>query len=117
MIRTFTVATGQLDSQGDIIKIDGIKMPDKIQVIETFDTSKIVGEAELKRESSTIKAIAEIPDHYLDSYPAIGFELIRYHMDGDTRVIDEMKLHHIGISANPNVDPLIKTIREQTEED
>lgn len=114
MKRTFTIATGQLDSQGDIIKLDGVKMPNKILMTENFDNSKVVGKAELKREGDAIKAVAEIPDHLLDAYPAIGFQLLKSHIEGDIRVIDEMKLHYVGLSANRNVDTSIKSIREQT---
>lgn len=115
MKRTFTVATGQLDSQGDIINLDGIKMPATIEVAEGFDKTKIIGHAELKREGDVIKATAEVPDRLLDCYPAIGFRLIKSHWDGEAHVIDELELHHVGICSNQNVDERIKTIREQTE--
>lgn len=114
MKRTFTVATGHLDSQGDIINLDGIKMPDKIQLTENFDPLKIIGHAELKREGDAIRATAEIPDRLLDAYPAIGFRLIKSHMDGAVHVIEEIELHQVGICKNQNVDETIKTIREQT---
>lgn len=114
MTRTFTVVTGQLDSQGDIINLDGIKMPDKIKVTEGFDASKVIGEAELRREGDAIKATAEIPDHLLDGYPAIGFKLLKSHMEGNVHVIDEFELYQVGICGNQNVDESIKSIREQT---
>lgn len=114
MKRTFTVATGKLDSQGDIINLDGIKMPGVIQVTENFDPLKIVGEAELKHEGDAIKATAEVPDRLLDAYPAIGFRLIKSHMEGNVRIFDEIEIDRIGICGNQNVDETIKTIREQT---
>lgn len=114
MTRTFTVATGQIDSQGDIINLDGIKMPDKIQLTENFDASKVIGEAELKREGDLIRAKANVPDHMLDAFPAIGFKLIKSHMEGNVHVIDELELYQVGICKNQNVDETIKSIREQT---
>jgi len=114
MKRTFTIATGQLDSQGDIINIDGVIMTDKINLTENFDKAKVIGEAELKREDGVLKAIAEIPDRLLDAYPAIGFKLIKSRMEGDAHIIDELELHQVGICKNQNVDESIKSIREQT---
>jgi hypothetical protein len=115
MKRTFTVATGQLDSQGDIINLGGIKMPETIQVTENFDPLKIVGHAELKREGSVLKATAEVPDRLLDCYPAIGFQVIESHMEGNVQVFDEIEIDRVGICIGQNVDETIKTIKEQTE--
>lgn len=114
MKRTFTIATGKIDSQDDIINLDGIKMPEKIQVTENFDHSKIIGEAELKREGGMIKATAEVPDRLLDAYPAIGFRLIESHMESGVHVIDELEIYQVSICGNPNCDESIKSIREQT---
>lgn len=113
MIRTFTVVTGQLDNQGDIINIHGVKMPNKIQLAEGFDPAKVIGHAELKREGDAIKATAEIPDHYLDAYPAIRGRYINFRLEGDHWAIDELELLSIGLCGNPNADPTIKSIREQ----
>lgn len=73
MKRTFTVETNLPDSNGDIINLDGMKIPDRVLMIENFDRTKPLGYAEVKKEGSELKAIAEIPEKYLDKFPAIGF--------------------------------------------
>lgn len=112
---TFTVETGQVDGNGDIINLDGVKIPDKVIMIRNFDTSDVVGVAQVKREGYKLKAIAEVPDNLLDHFPAIGFKIIKQRQEGDCRVFEEIELQSVGLSDKPNTNPDIKTIREQIE--
>lgn len=112
---TFTVETGHPDGNGDIVKLDGIKIPDKVIMIRNFDTSDVVGIAEVKREGDELKATAEVPNNLLDHFPAIGFKIIKHRQEGGSRVFEETELQSVGLSDKPNTNPDIKTIREQTE--
>lgn len=64
--------------------------------------------------------IADLPTiviDYADLYPSIGFVIEKtYTTSTGQRIITKGKLVAIGLSATPNIDPSIKTIREQLEE-
>jgi hypothetical protein len=109
----FTIETGMPDSNGDVIKLDGVKIPKKVMVVENFDHSKPVGLAEIKREGDELKAVAGIPEQLLDKYPAIGFKVEKYHMEGKVKVFDEIVLQSVGVCSKENTNPSIKTIRAQ----
>lgn len=115
MKRIFTIETGLPDSNGDVINLDGIKIPDKVLMIEDFDRTKPLGYAEVKREGNELKATADVPDKYLDRYPAIGFVAVSYRFKDCGRIYDEIVLQNVGLSEKGNTNPDIKTIREQTE--
>jgi len=113
---TFTVETGKPDSHGDIINLDGVKIPDKVPVTIEWDHQRFIGNSIVSKEGDELKATAEIPDKFLDAYPAIGFTAIKYEtMEGGGKRFDEMKLYEVSLSSRPNANPDIKTIREQTE--
>lgn len=112
MKRTFTIETNKPDGNGDIVNLDGIKIPDKVIMIRNFDTSDVIGVAEVKRDGSELKATAEVPSNLLDHFPAIGFKIIKQRQEGDCRVFEEIELLSVGLSDKPNTNPDIKTIRE-----
>jgi hypothetical protein len=113
---TFTVETGQVDGNGDIINLDGVTMPDKVMVVEEFDCTRPIGTAEVKRQGDELKATMEVPDRLLDKYPAIGFSVGKLHIEGKCKVFDETVLQWIGLCTKENTNPSIKTIREQTKD-
>jgi hypothetical protein len=114
MKRTFTVETNKPDSNGDIVNLDGVHIPDKVPVTVDWDHSKFIGMASVTIEGEELKATAEIPDKYLDAYPAIGFTAIKYNTNGKGKTFEKVKLYEVSICARPNANPDIKTIREQT---
>ena len=106
-----------LDSNGDLMTKDCIKVPDKrkrFPILINFDEMKPVGFAEVIKEDGKLMAIADIPDQYIDLYPAIGFEIISHEQnEHGGRTITNAKLYAIGLSDKPNVDDFIKTISDQ----
>ena len=110
MIKTFVVANGKIDSQGDMLMLDGIKIPDKVLVAKDFDHKQPVSFATVDNTGTQLIATADIPDEMIGLYPAIGFEVVKTHREGDIRFIDECKLHYIGLCFNQNVDDDIKPI-------
>jgi hypothetical protein len=110
---TFTVETGTPDSNGDIVNLDGVNIPDKVTIVENFDRTKPVSMAVVVREGNSLKATAEIPDRLLDKYPAIGFSVKKYHAEGAAKVFDEIDLQCVGLCTKENPNPDIKTVRGQ----
>lgn len=114
MIRTFTIETGQIDGNGDIIILDGVHIPERVPVTLEWDHSKLIGMASVKREGDQLTATAEIDDRYLNGYPAIGFTAIKYKSNRIGKTFEEIKLYEVSICSQPNANPDIKTIHEQT---
>lgn len=112
---TFVIEAGNVDIHGDILKIEGVKIPDKVHLLRNFDHSAVpIGKCEVFKEDGVLKAEAEIPDELLNAYPAIGFSCLSHHKDenGNT-VIDDAKLLCVSLCDQPNADPSIKRISDQ----
>lgn len=105
---------GKPDSNGDVIMPGAIKIPDKVPVFREFKHEIPLAFAEVKIEGEEVKATAEIPDELMDAYPAIGFQSLESEVVGGIRRHTSIKLYSVGLCAQPNVNPDIKTIREQT---
>jgi len=112
MVEIFTVATGNVDSEGDIIVLSGIKVPQKkILVFHNFDQSSPIGEIEgyeIKGNEFIVKAT--LAEDVKGLYPAIGYTVNKSRQEGDVRVIEDLTLHSIGLCGNPNADETIKPI-------
>jgi len=116
MKKTFMIATGSIDGDGDKIMPGSLKMPKdkKVLILKGFDSTKKLGEVDsVVEKKGKYIATAHLKDRVENLYPAIGFDILKYHMDGDIRVIDEMKLYCVGLCVSPSVDKSIKTIGEQ----
>lgn len=111
----FIIETGKVDSHGDVINIDGLVIPDKpVKVFKDFDATRLVARANVIKEEGVLKAETDLPDDMFDYYPAIGFQIIKSEPnEHGGRNILEAKLYSVGLSASPNVDPLIKRISDQ----
>lgn len=109
---TVTIATDKPDARGDILKLDGVRFKNPVQL--TKDFKEPVGEAEVSISGNEIKAAFEVPNGMEHAYPAIGFQVLKSHEENGVRHLDEIKLHYVGLSFSPNVDPDIKTIKDQT---
>ena len=109
------VATGALDSSGDKILLSGVKFPESVPVLKDFSThpKDYLGTAEVSCTSESVNAKLEIQGNVLDLTPAIGFRMIKSHMSMGIRVIEEVEIKYVGLSASPNVDDRIKSIRQQ----
>ena len=82
-------------------------------VTKNFDPGKVIGKAKLIREDEGIFADMEINEGEVvrGLYPAIGFMIKKFHMDGEIRVIDEAEIFGVGLCASPNVDKSTKPIK------
>jgi hypothetical protein len=110
---TFTIATDNPDQQGDVLNLAGLVLPRQVLLTKDFEHHYPLDVCEIHNNGNELKAIADVPDFLLDYTPAIGFELLESHKEGDRRVIDKFKLWQVGLTNGPNVDPSIKSIREQ----
>ena len=110
MKRKAIVATlGEKDSQNDIFSPDCFKEKTIVPLLMNFDNSKFLGKVKVEKDRNYL--FAEIDDATLEGlYPAIGFQIIESHREGDIRVIDEIKLYAVGVSPSPNVDVKINPI-------
>jgi hypothetical protein len=116
MKRTFIIETAFPDSQGNIILFEGMKIPSKVLMTDNFQRDvPPIGAAEVVIDGNYLKATAEIPDQYLDRYPAIGFQICKYRTIETGVVYEESILEWVGLCDKANVNPDIKTIKEQTE--
>jgi hypothetical protein len=113
----FTIATGHVDSQGNLFAPGSLKIPDKPLILtRNFDFTHPIGTCMLTREGDNIKCEAEIDENTLDTYPAISFSVGASYTDEDgIRHITDAKIVSASICMYPNTDPTIKTIREQNE--
>lgn len=111
----FIIETGKVDSQGDVIDLKGMVIPDKkLLVLKDFDATNLLGRATVIKEDGVLKAESDLPESTLDLYPAIGFQIIKSEPnEHGGRNILEAKLYSVGLSTSPNVDPLIKRISDQ----
>lgn len=112
---TFTIATGQVDSHGDIFTPGCFGERGSATLIKGFSmkAEDYLGTAETKTEGDALVAEADIPEWCLDLYPAVGFKTLQCREEGGVRVIEKATLICVGLCVAPNADPNIKTIREQ----
>jgi hypothetical protein len=116
MKRIFIVETAMPDSNGDIVLLDGVRIPKEVAVTHNFSADEQIGVATVKKEGDKLVAIADIDDKHLDLYPAIGFSVVKYRTIDTGKVYEEVDLQWIGLCEKQNLNPDIKTIREQTKD-
>lgn len=110
----FIIEKGQLDSNGDMLKIDGLKIPDRTLLTRDFDNCNPIGYCDIFKEEGLLKAEADVPEEMLNAYPAIDFQVISQEInENNNRVINEAKLYSVSLCGHPNADPSIKRISEQ----
>lgn len=109
---TFTAELGKSDENG-IVDIEGLNIR-KVLLCFDFDAHQPICFPEVFKENGALKfkLSAELAGKYSHLYPAIGYEVIE--MVGD--VVKKANLHYIGLLAQPNSDPDIKTLGEQMKE-
>lgn len=112
--KTFTIATGSVDSEGDILPANIFTMPDKaLRIFDHFDSSKQLGNVtDLKIVGNDAIMTAMFSEDPTGLYPAIGFTGIKWHDNAHGgRTYDEIKSWCVGVSPAPNADPNIKPIQ------
>jgi hypothetical protein len=64
---TFLFETGSLDSQGDVLKIEGVNIPSNIPLTKDFDRSNLIGTCKVFKEGNLLKIEAEIANELNDA--------------------------------------------------
>jgi hypothetical protein len=111
----FIVETDQPDEQGTVINLDGIEIGATTPICLNFgrDLKDVIGHAHVWGFAGKLWCQAELLDKFLDLNPAIGFEVIKWENRPTGKYYDRIKLFSIGLCTAPNLNPAIKTIREQ----
>ena len=113
--KVFVIATGNVDSQGDILLPSSLKMPETgtLKVLDHFDAAKkpLGLITEIKQVGNEVVATGMFYDDPSGLTPAIGFQVIKSHENAHGgRTFDEIKLMCVGLTPAPNSDSLIKPI-------
>lgn len=114
MIKTFPLATTYLDSDGDKLMPGALKLPTgkTVKITHGFNAANLVGlVSEIKEDKGEFICTGHFKTDPTGLYPAIGFTVIKSHMEGTVRVLDEVKLYQVSVSPNPNSDKSIKPIK------
>lgn len=110
----FIIETGKVDSNGDILHVDGIKIKEQHILTKDFDISHPIGTCHVFKDDNMLKAEAELPDELPNHYHAIGYMVISAQPnEHGGKTILEAKLMQVSICVNENVDPSVKRISDQ----
>ena len=117
---SFIVETGQRDSNGDILKLYGIRnMNERLPLQRNFDPAQALGQCILKREDGILKAIADVDESMFDLFPAVGYQVekgqAKFDEKTNTTVIKSCQLFAIGLSDSRNANASILSLRAQLE--
>lgn len=115
MKKRVTIATGNVDSQGDILNIKGMKTAPVIPVTRNFDHHQTLGYAEnIAIENNELKADIDIPDDLGKVWPAMGMQFIETETDANgNRVVKEFKIYEVSLCDSPNVDSNVPPISKK----
>lgn len=118
MITTFIVETDQPDCDGSVIHLDGIKFHNPIQCWDNFKTNiaPVALNCNFQIADGKLYCTTDVPDDYLDRFPAIGFTVIKQTKTLSGIVYESIVLYNIGLCDKPNLNPNIKTIRQQIQD-
>lgn len=120
MLKQVIIATGNIDSHGDILQLEGLMHRGKCLVTLDFDMHNVVGRAHnIEIEGNELKADIELFPENEQSilsqkeklWPAITFTLYKSEVnDQKQRVIKDFKLMSVGLCRHPNADPNVPPI-------
>lgn len=112
----FIVETDQPDEDGTTIDLSGIEVREVTHISLNFsrEIKDVVGHAKLWVHNGSVWCQARLKNDVLDLYPAIGFSIISWEDRPDkTKHYTAIKIFQIGLCVKPNLNPAIKTVREQ----
>ena len=113
--QTFIVEKGDRGTSDFIIVPNGIKnIPVKVPVLVDFDQNMVVGEADIFRKDGIVYATADIPEEYMNFYPAIGVRTIRKENSEGIKKLIESEIFSIALCSQRNADESIKSISAQS---
>jgi hypothetical protein len=112
---SFIAERGNPGADGLAIDLVGIRLPERpVKLLANFNTSELVGFCKVSIVPNGLLVETEVPEQLLDAYPAIGYHVLESKPDElGGHAITACTLQAVSLSATPNVDPAIKTIREQ----
>jgi hypothetical protein len=112
---SFIAERGNPGADGMAVDLAGLGLPERPLVLTTnFDVRQAVASCVTSKVPEGLLVEAEVPDHLLDCYPAIGFSVVQSEPnEHGGRTVTAAKLLAVSLSATPNSDPTIKTVREQ----
>lgn len=114
----FIVETDQPDEEGTVINLDGIEAKDRTLININFDLSPkmTLGKANTYVLNNALWCQCRLKIEHLDLYPAIGFEVIKWEQRPEGKYYEQIRLQQIGLCDKPNLNPNIKTIRQQIQD-
>jgi hypothetical protein len=112
---SFIAERGNPGADGMAVDLAGIRLSDRpVKLLSNFNATQIVGFCKVSIVPDGLLVETEVPEQLLDAYPAIGYHVLESKSDElGGCAITACTLQAVSLSANPNVDPAIKTIREQ----
>jgi hypothetical protein len=111
MEKTFKVLSyNQTDSQGDVFAPGSMTNKEKVPVLKDFDVSKVIGFAKIEQRPDGVFATTELKECYNGMYPGICFQINKSEQSGDIRIIHDIRIMGVGLSALPNPDEHIPPI-------
>lgn len=112
---SFIAERGNPGSDGTVVDLVGLGLPDRPLVLTTnFDAMQVVASCVASKVPEGLLVEADVPDRLLDYYPAIGFSVEQSEPnEHGGRTVTACTLRSVSLGASPNVDPAIKTLREQ----
>lgn len=111
----FVVETDQPDENGTTINLAGVENMDNLPILFNFsmDIKDVITYCKVWHHDGKLICEADLQDKWLDLNPAIGFQAIDYKVQPVGRHYNKVKLFAVGLCTNQNLNPSIKTVRDQ----
>jgi hypothetical protein len=111
----FIAERGNPGADGTALDLAGLGLPERaLPLCINFDSFKAVAMCSVSKTASGLLVEADVPSDFLDFYPAIGFAVLKSQQnENGAHTITSAKLLAVSLSATPNSDPAIKSVREQ----
>jgi hypothetical protein len=111
----FLAECGNPGADGITLDLAHLGLPKHFaKLLTNFNASELIGLCKVSKAPDGLLVEAEVPEQLLDCYPAIGFKVLESKPnEHGGRDITASTLLAVSLSATPNVDSSIKTLREQ----
>ncbi len=111
------VESGLPDVDGNVVSLENITIPDDVVVLLDFKEDQPICRCVITKENESLFAELDCPEKYHALYPAIcfshsGSETIETE-SGFKTVWKNPIIRSLGLCGSPNLNPEIKTIRDQ----
>lgn len=109
---TFTVETFKPDESGFVIKKAGLITPDKVPICVNFDATTVFADGKLHFEGDKLMCTARIQKIYYDLVPSLQLHITEVDPK-NKKICTKCTVMAIGLHINPNIDPDVKSIKQQ----